>query len=207
MKSEKLVFRLLAAEEIAPEFLADFRRRQEVMLCYRRGANGWEVHPDPFTDDWTEEERAAVVKALQETAKSGGFVQAAFFEGRPVGFAAVCKQPIGKKREYLDLSELHVSREWRRRGVGRRLFAAAAAWAKEHGWEIAPDNREGIRVSFGEGAGDGWFLLRLSVHDPIMPLNVESDAAGGVRVIVEQLCEYLRTCSGLDISPVTKYLG
>ena len=58
MKSEKLVFRLLAAEEIAPEFLADFRRRQEVMLCYRRGEKGWEVRPDPFTDDWTEEERA-----------------------------------------------------------------------------------------------------------------------------------------------------
>ena len=135
MKSEKLVFRLLAAEEIAPEFLADFRRRQEVMLCYRRGANGWEVRPDPFTDDWTEEGRATVVKALQETAKSGGFVQAAFFEGRPVGFAAVCKQPLGKKREYLDLSELHVSQEWRRRGVGCRLFRAAAAWAKEHGAE------------------------------------------------------------------------
>lgn len=93
------------------------------------------------------------------------------------------------------------------RACGEAVIAGLEAWAKEHGWEIAPDNREGIRVSFGEGAGDGWFLLRLSVHDPIMPLNVESDAAGGVRVIVEQLCEYLRTCSGLDISPVTKYLG
>ena len=135
MKCEKLVFRTLTAEEITSERLAAFRRRQEVMLCYRRGEKGWEVRPDPFTDDWTEEERAAVVKALQETAKSGGFVQAAFFEGRTVGFAAVCKQPIGKQREYLDLFELHVSREWRRRGVGRRLFQAAAAWAKEHGAE------------------------------------------------------------------------
>ena len=135
MKSEKLVFRLLAAEEIAPSFLDGFERRQEVMLCYRRSGKGWEVRPDPFLDDWSEEERAVVVKALQETAKSGGFVQAAFFEGRTVGFAAVCKQPLGKKREYLDLSELHVSREWRRRGVGRRLFQAAAAWAKEHGAE------------------------------------------------------------------------
>ena len=121
MKCEKLVFRTLTAEEIVPERLAAFRRRQEVMLCYRRGEKGWEVRPDPFIDDWSEEERAAVVKTLQETARSGGFVQAAFFEGRAVGFAAVCKQPLGKKREYLDLSELHVSREWRRRGVGRRL--------------------------------------------------------------------------------------
>ena len=135
MKSECLKYKNLTAEDIAPSFLDGFERRQEVMLCYRRGEKGWEVRPDPFTDDWTEEERASVVKALQETAKSGGFVQAAFFEGRPVGFAAVCKQPLGKKREYLDLSELHVSREWRRRGVGRRLFQAAAAWAKEHGAE------------------------------------------------------------------------
>ena len=75
MKSEKLVFRTLTAEEITPERLAAFRRRQKVMLCYRRGEKGWEVRPDPFTDDWTEEERAAVVKALQETARSGGFVQ------------------------------------------------------------------------------------------------------------------------------------
>ena len=135
MKCEKLVFRTLTAEEITPERLAAFRRRQEVMLCYRRGEKGWEVRPDPFTDDWTEEERAAVVKALQETARSGGFVRAALSGEDIKGFAAVLKQPIGRRREYLDLSELHVSQEWRRRGVGRRLFAAAAAWAKEHGAE------------------------------------------------------------------------
>ena len=135
MKSEKLIFRTLTAEEITPERLAAFRRRQEVMLCYRRGEKGWEVRPDPFTDDWTEEERAAVVRALQETARSGSFVQAALSGEDIKGFAAVCKQPLGKKREYLDLAELHVSRKWRRRGVGRRLFRAAAAWAKEHGAE------------------------------------------------------------------------
>ena len=36
-------------------------------------------------------------------------------------------------------------------------------------------NREGLRVSFPRGEGDGWFLLRLSVHDPILPLNAESN--------------------------------
>jgi phosphomannomutase len=34
---------------------------------------------------------------------------------------------------------------------------------------IAPVNYEGIRVS---GFG-GWFLLRLSLHDPVLPLNIE----------------------------------
>ena len=93
------------------------------------------------------------------------------------------------------------------RACGEAVIAGLEAWAKEHGWEIAPDNREGIRVSFGEGAGDGWFLLRLSVHDPIMPLNIESDTHGGVRTIASRLYEYLQTCQGVDISPVAKFLA
>ena len=40
-----------------------------------------------------------------------------------------------------------------------------------------------------------------------MPLNIESDSEGGVRKMVEQLHEYLLTCEGLDISPVTKFLA
>ena len=93
------------------------------------------------------------------------------------------------------------------RACGNRVIDGLEQWAKSHGWQIAPDNYEGIRVSFGKGEGEGWFLLRLSVHDPILPLNVESDAAGGVRVILEKLAEYLRTCEGIDISPVESFLG
>ena len=47
--------------------------------------------------------------------------------------------------------------------------------------------------------GDGWFLLRLSVHDPIMPLNVESDSEGGVKIICDKLGEFLKTTTGLDL--------
>ena len=61
------------------------------------------------------------------------------------------------------------------------------------------DNREGIRVSFDRDNGDGWFLLRLSVHDPIMPLNVESDSEGGVKIICDKLGKFLKTTTGLDL--------
>ena len=73
-------------------------------------------------------------------------------------------------------------------------------------WAIAPDNREGMRVSFPAEEGDGWFLLRLSVHDPIMPLNMESNRDGGVKMIAHHLQEYLLTCEGLDITPMEKVL-
>ncbi len=70
------------------------------------------------------------------------------------------------------------------------------------GWHIAPDNREGVRVSFdlNGGMNNGWFLLRLSVHDPVMPLNVESDIKGGNRIIVHRLYDLLKPLPGIDLS-------
>lgn len=84
--------------------------------------------------------------------------------------------------------------------TGQRIIDELNDYAqKQQGWTLADDSREGVRVSFGKNDGDGWFLLRLSVHDPIMPLNVESDSIGGVDTIIEKLMKFLKGCSGLEI--------
>ncbi|MBR2411140.1 MAG: phosphomannomutase/phosphoglucomutase [Clostridia bacterium] len=44
----------------------------------------------------------------------------------------------------------------------------------------ADDNREGFRVNFHRGCGDGWLLVRLSVHDPVIPVNMETDSDDGM---------------------------
>lgn len=62
-------------------------------------------------------------------------------------------------------------------------------------YKIADDNREGIRVS----GSDGWFLLRLSVHDPVMPLNFESDTAVGIDKMIEDLKPFFARFSGLSL--------
>lgn len=93
------------------------------------------------------------------------------------------------------------------RACGNQVIAQLEGYAREQGWQIAPDNREGLRVSFPQGEGDGWFLLRLSVHDPIMPLNMESNVAGGVKVIAQKLQAFLLTCKGLDHQPMADFLA
>lgn len=72
---------------------------------------------------------------------------------------------------------------------------------------IADDNREGIRIYFDDEAMQGWLLLRLSVHDPIMPLNIESDVTGGVRKIAERFLGFCESCENLDISPLVNFLS
>ena len=86
------------------------------------------------------------------------------------------------------------------RACGERIIAELTAYAeKQPGWQLADDNREGVRVSFDKENGDGWFLLRLSVHDPIMPLNIESDSEGGAEVIYDRLYRFLKTTQGLKL--------
>ncbi len=62
-------------------------------------------------------------------------------------------------------------------------------------YSIATDNREGIRVS----TKNGWFLLRLSVHDPVMPMNFESNKNGGIREEAEKLIEFFSKFEKLNI--------
>ncbi len=85
------------------------------------------------------------------------------------------------------------------RKYGEKVIADLTSYAaKQKDFIVADDNHEGIRVSFDKKNGDGWFLLRLSVHDPIMPLNIESDSKGGVEKIYEKLRPFLEKCEGLD---------
>ncbi len=92
------------------------------------------------------------------------------------------------------------------RARGEALIAQLEAYAREQGWQIAPDNREGLRVSFPKGEGEGWFLLRLSVHDPILPINFESDAQGGNKLIAQKLLAFLEAHrEGIDITPLEQF--
>jgi len=84
------------------------------------------------------------------------------------------------------------------KATGERIIANLEQYAaKQSGWTIAPDNYEGVRINLDADNGDGWLLLRLSVHDPILPLNMESDRVGGVDIIKEKIMQFLRTQSGI----------
>lgn len=94
------------------------------------------------------------------------------------------------------------------KSYGNSVIEKLEAYAKnKNGWKIADDNREGIRVFLDENHGDGWFLLRLSVHDPLMPFNAESESVGGVKIIVKEAYEFFKTCDGLDISAVETFIS
>lgn len=77
---------------------------------------------------------------------------------------------------------------------------------KQSGWEIAPNNFEGIRVNLDKTRGNGWFLLRLSLHDPLLPLNIESNDKGGAKIIASELAKFIADFDKLDADSLLQFV-
>lgn len=68
------------------------------------------------------------------------------------------------------------------------------------GWKIEKPNYEGIRVKCTNLDEQGWFLLRLSLHDPVLPINIESNIKNGLSVIKAKLKPFLSNFEDLDLT-------
>ncbi len=89
---------------------------------------------------------------------------------------------------------------------GQQVIDELTAYAATvPGWSLAPSNFEGVRVNLDEKHGNGWFLLRLSLHDPLLPLNIESDIPGGAKIIAKELAGFIANYGMLDAKALIEY--
>ncbi|MGV8906146.1 MAG: phosphomannomutase/phosphoglucomutase [Acetobacterium sp.] len=107
--------------------------------------------------------------------------------GKPVSsFLEGLNEPLEAKEIRFKISEDDF------RTYGEKILEGFKSFARNQpGWTLVEPNYEGVRVSCDKTAGNGWCLLRMSLHDPIMPLNIESDTIGGCEVIKATIMAYL----------------
>ena len=80
------------------------------------------------------------------------------------------------------------------KAYGEKVLTEFTARAKSEGIKFAEPNFEGVRLIFEEG----WALLRLSLHDPNMPLNIESNVKGGCDKIASKVKALLKDFDSLE---------
>ena len=91
---------------------------------------------------------------------------------------------------------------------GDRILGELQAKAESiPGWSLEKENYEGVRVNCDAEHGNGWLLLRKSLHEPIMPLNIESDSEGGTRMIAESLYGLIADEKTLDLTPIKDFIS
>ena len=85
--------------------------------------------------------------------------------------------------------------------VGDKILEDMKAWVEQNeGLSLELPNYEGVRINYSLDGHDGWFLLRKSLHDPVMPLNIESVSEGGVKIALSLIKKFLEGREGIDIS-------
>ena len=88
------------------------------------------------------------------------------------------------------------------RAYGNEVLETFQSRAIDKEIKIAKPSFEGIRLIFQGDGKDGWALLRNSLHDPKMPLNIESKYKGGAKKIADDVKELLSGFDHLDISTI-----
>ena len=114
---------------------------------------------------------------------------------------AELKKPLEEKELRFNITEENF------RQIGEELIEKIKNIAEVNDEMIlAPDNYEGVRVSFNDEKRNGWFLLRLSVHDPVMPFNTESDTEGGCAEICKTFYEMVKNVKGIDFTTIKDFI-
>ena len=129
----EIVYREIAYSELNREIFSSFIRTQIVTDCWRKIDGNWVVKSDPFIDDWDEEDFIFLVECLKNTVKTGGLLYGAFAGDKLKAFVSVESMLFGSEKQYADLTSIHVSRDMRGRGIGRKLFERAKEYGKKIG--------------------------------------------------------------------------
>ena len=74
------------------------------------------------------------------------------------------------------------------------------SFSNHDGWSIDKDNIEGIRVICAENSGNGCFLIRCSLHEPLLVVNIESNYTNQATYIFNELGKILNKKIDLEYS-------
>lgn len=110
-----------------------FHRHQEIRWCWRKKSGRWILENTPGMIEWDRADIQSLVDRLRLTLSSSGIVLGAFNGAYLIGFASIEVESFGPYYEYVLLSNLYVSYEYRRKGVGKKLFQMAGQAARGQG--------------------------------------------------------------------------
>ncbi|MDO4711935.1 MAG: phosphomannomutase/phosphoglucomutase [Peptostreptococcaceae bacterium] len=64
----------------------------------------------------------------------------------------------------------------------------------QNGWDIVSPNFEGVKVN----VPSGWILMRMSLHEPVMPVNIELENGDLLGEVIDKLKDFVKEQHGLD---------
>ena len=163
---------LLTEKNFTPTSLDSFKRTQTVKKVYRKQNGKYALVDMPYTEDWTLERKR---KEAQFLRSSECIAYLALENNTVAGFTSLKKQLYAS---YMILDMMHVSADYRGKGIGRQLFNCAKEEAKKSGANYGKSNKGICRSRTVRSSDDMQTIkkrqqnYRFSVHVTLQTLKV-----------------------------------
>ena len=113
--------------------LDDFVRHQTVAECWRKIDNDWKLVPNVYEENWSQMQCREIAEDVVHHINLDQTGFGAFDGERIIGFATVSHRIFGAAARYVQLVCFQISEEYRRQGIGRKLFSMACEEARRLG--------------------------------------------------------------------------
>ena len=113
--------------------LDDFVRHQTVTECWRKTDNDWKLVPNVYEENWSQAQCREIAEDVVHNLNLDQTGFGAFDGERIIGFATVSRRIFGFAARYVQLVCFQISEEYRRQGIGRKLFSMACEEARRLG--------------------------------------------------------------------------
>ena len=130
---DEIHYQRLKADNFTGHSLDDFVRHQTVTECWRKIDNDWKLVPNVYEENWSQTQCREIAKDVVHSIKFDQTGFGAFDGERIIGFATVSHRIFGATARYVQLVCFQISEEYRRQGIGRKLFSMACEEARRLG--------------------------------------------------------------------------
>ena len=123
--TDELHYQRLNADNFTGNSLDDFIRHQTVTESWRTTDGEWKLVPNVYEENWSQAQCRQIAEEVLHRISLDQTGFGVFDGGRVIGFATVSHHIFGTSAKYVQLVCFQISEEYRRQGIGRRLFSLA----------------------------------------------------------------------------------
>lgn len=125
----------LTTNDIPSDVLLNFRHREIITKKWINQNGQWNLVAASDLREWKQQKRIWISGYLCQQLERGGSVVAAYTGDTLVGFCCADGCLAGKTAKYANMTMLFVDDQWKRKGIGRKLFENICFCAKQMGAE------------------------------------------------------------------------
>lgn len=132
---QEIVIRSLDVDDLTEDALATFERYQKTTQILLLEDGEFIYKEETYIDEWDERRKKEIILYLKSCMQNHGSVIGLYVGNQIKGFANLESQCFGERHVYCEMPFLHISKEYRGKGYGRKIFNYLVSIAVERNIE------------------------------------------------------------------------